>query len=746
MKRPQNQRAGDPADRSTMVVGGVRYNVASEERRQPASAERVVMSESRKSRLTIKENELFLCMDLVGDIPASGGGGLGLYFRDTRYLSRMETRLGGRPPVLLAWTAERGYAAGWEYTNLQMRGADGERVPQASIHVRRTRFIAGRLYDRLRFRNYGHTTVEVPVELGFAADFLDMFEVRGQRPRQRGTLLEPRLQGKTLTFAYVGRDGVSRTTVVEFDRKPEGFAEGTVRFTMRLAPRERAVLRYSVEVTGPDTAPEAEGEFNLKLGGVRRARDRWAAEGTEVFTDNEQFTALLRRGQQDLAMLLSDTPWGRVPMAGVPWFVAPFGRDLAIAGLQTLSLDQRLAVAAVRLLTRLQATEEDEERGAQPGKIMHELRRGELAAQRRIPHTPSYLSIDSTPLYLLLVCETVMWSGDLEFFELLREPILAALNWIDRHGDLDGDGFVEYPERVGGQAVHQGWRNSRDAIVHDDGTIAEGPIALAEVQAYVYHAKRRLARLFGQLGDVERSEQLQTEAEALKKRFNERFWLRDEQFLAMALDGRKRPVKTPSSTAGHCLNARIVADELVPTVVRRLLAPDMFSGWGVRTMSRNARAYNPVSFCNGSVWPADNSIIAYALKKLGYAEESNRIIGAVFDVARNYSDLRLPELFCGFTRQSMARPVSFPMACSPSATAAGSVFLMLQAMLGLYPAAEDNILYVHSPTLPRWLTDVSVANLRIGRSTVNLRFRRQGNQTVLAVRDKQGPVRIVIVD
>jgi glycogen debranching enzyme len=745
MKR-SSPPADEGAERPAMIVGGVRYQVSASEPRGGSGAERVVMSESRKSRLTIKENELFLCMDLVGDVPDGGAAGLGLYFRDTRYLNRLEMRLGGRPPVLLAWTAERGYAAGWEYTNLQLRGSDGERIPQASIHMRRTRFVAGRLYDRLRFRNYGHAAVHLPVELSFGADYADMFEVRGLRLRDRGTLLEPRLDGKRLTLAYMGRDGALRTTVVEFDREPESVSEGVARFTLRLAPRERAVLRYTVDVTAPDTSPDTQGEFNLKLGGVRRSRDRWAAECTEVFTDNEQFTAMLRRGQEDLAMLLSDTPWGRVPMSGAPWFVAPFGRDLALAGLQTLALDQRLAVGTVRALTRLQATDTDEERGAAPGKIMHELRSGELAALRRIPHWPSYLSIDSTPLYLLLICETVMWSGDLEFFELLREPILAALEWIDRHGDLDGDGFVEYPERVAGQIVHQGWRNARDAVVHADGSIAEGPIALAEAQAYVYHAKRRLARLFGQLGDVDRSEQLQSEAETLKRRFNDRFWMEDEQFVAMALDGHKRQVKTPSSTAGLCLNTRIIDDELVPVVVRRLLSSDMFSGWGVRTMSRNARAYNPISFCNGSVWPADNSVIAYGLKKLGYAEEANRIITGIFESARHYSDMRLPELFCGFTRQSMARPVSFPMACTPSATAAGSVFLMLQGMLGLYPAAEDNILYVHSPALPKWLTDVSVTNLRIGRSSVNLRFRRKGNQTVLAVRAKQGPVRVVVVE
>lgn len=715
-------------------------------RKVSRGAERLVIREARRPRLTIKEDELFLCTDLLGEVPGRAVGELGLYYRDTRYLSRLELRFGGRPLALLAWTAERGYSAVWEYTNMEFRGGGGEIVPQSAIHVRRTCFLAGRLHERLRIRNYSDRAFNLPVEVSFGADYLDIFEVRAARRRHGRAMPPPVLHDRVLTFTYEGADGVRRATSIAFDRQPEAVEDGRVRFTIKLAPRSRSFLRFTVAAIASDTPAVGEEGSDRRLGAVGRAHQRWAAESTEIFTDNEQFTALLHRGQQDLAMLLVDTPWGRIPMAGVPWFAAPFGRAIALSGLQTLMLDQRIAVAGVRALTRLQAQESDAARAAEPGKIMHEMRRGELAALGRIPHTPSYFSIDATPLYLHLIAETVMWSGDLEFFELLREPILAALRWIDECGDRDGDGFIEYSAHVGDRQVHQGWRDAHEAIVHPDGTPADGPIALAEVQAYVYQAKRRLAQLFGQLGDVDRSEQLQAEAERLRRRFNEQFWMPDEQYVAMALDGRKRQVKTIVSTAGHCLYARILDDRLVPPVVQRLVSSDLFSGWGVRSMSGAERAYNPVSFYNGGVWPADTAIIAYGFKKLGFAQEANLLIGSMVETARFYNDLRLPELLCGFTRRSTSRPVAFPMASSPSATSAGAVFLMVQAMLGLFPAAEDNILYIHNPTLPKWLTDVRVRGLKIGRSTVSLRFYRQGNQTVLAVRDKQGPVRVVVVE
>jgi glycogen debranching enzyme len=710
------------------------------------SSERYTMVESRKSRLTIKEGELFLVSDMHGEMDGREGSPFGLWALDTRFLSRFEMTMNGRPCIVLAWTAERGYAATMEYTNLELRPGGRTRIPQATIHLRRTRFIADRVYDRLRVRNFGAHPVELTFEYLFEADFCDIFEVRGERRRSERASTSLEWEGPRLVFTNDGRDGQRRRTIVELDRPPDSADGGRVRFVLRLEPRERAILRFSVALEAPGLAPAAAGEFNLKLGGVRRAHERWYSECTELLVDNEQFGALLRRGQRDLGILLGDSAWGRLPMGGLPWFGAPFGRDLALVGLQTLVLDPRLARNAGEALSQLQGRETDEVRLEQPGRILHELRRGQMAHLHEIPHSPSYMSVDSTALFLILLCGDVAWSGDLESFELHRDAVLAALTWIDAYGDLDGDGFVEYAVRTPAGTLHQGWRNAPSAIVHPDGAAVEGPVALAEVQGYVYMAKRELAQVFGQLGDVERSEQLQSEAAALRGRFNEAFWLPDEQYLAMALDGGKRPVHTVTSTAGSCLFSGIVDDEHVPSIVKRLLSPDMFSGWGVRTMSRTCPQYNPVSLYNGGIWPFDNAMIVFALKRLGYVQESLRVARSMVEVARFFPDMRLPELFCGFTRQTMNRPVWFPMACSPSATAAGALFQVLQSMLGLYPAADENILYVQNPALPKWLGEVTVANLHVGRSVVSLRFRREGNQTVLSVRDKRGPVRVVVVE
>ncbi len=729
-----------------IVIGDERFEALEPESPVTAGAERFVMSETRRRRLVIKEDELFLYTDDEGLIPAAQNSPLGLYFRDTRFLSRLEMTIGGRDPVLLSATAERDYLSSAEFTNLEIKGAAGETIPQTSVHVRRTRLVSDRVYELLRIKNYHSAPVEVVVELTFDADFRDMFEVRGMRRHKRGTRLAPKTDGDTLTLAYYGLDEVLRKTIVRFQQTPERLHGGTASFRVSLAPRERKAVRFSIEVALPGAPPLREGDFTARLADLRRDYERGFAGAADIFTDSEQVTTVLRRGQADLRMLTIDTPYGRTVAAAVPWFVAPFGRDAVIASLETLMLDSRPAVDCVRLLTRLQGRTDNAFREEEPGKILHELRQGELAALKAIPHTPYYGSVDTTALYLLLVCEVVMWTGDLEFFELLRDPIEAALRWIDESGDLDGDGFVEYRRRSRAGLENQGWRDAREAIVHRDGTAAQGPIALAETQAYVYYAKRRLASLFGQLGDVELSERLQAESQALKLRFNERFWMDDEGYVAMALDGEKRQVKTICSTAGHCLWSRIVADEHVPAVVEKLMSPDMFSGWGVRTMAKSAASYSPMSYYNGSVWPFDNALAVNGLKKHGFAQEANRVAAAMFDaaIAQQYS--RLPEFICGFTRQAVNRPVAYPMACSPDAPAAGSVFLMLQAMLGLYASAAENVLYVHNPLLPKWLGEVSLSNLSVGRSKLSLRFRRDGNQTTFSVRDKQGGVRVVVVE
>ena len=710
------------------------------------SAERYVMSGGRASRLAVKEGDLFLYTNELGQVPGTENSVLGLYYRDTRYLSRYELSIAGRQPVLLSASAERGYAATVELTNLEARTADGHVLPQASVHVRRTRFVSDRLYELLRVRNYHQREVDLVLDLDFDADFADLFEVRGSRRRRRGSRLAPRVSEGTLTLSYLGLDDVTRQTIVRFHDRPESLKQGRARFRLRLPPGERAVIRYDVQLVGPEAPGEAGGEFNARIGALRHEHERWESDATDIFTDNDQLNRALRRGQDDLRMLSTVIDGERVPLSGLPWFGAPFGREMTFVGLETLLLDLRWARAAVSFLARRQGVLDSAFREEQPGKIMHELRRGELAAIRAVPHTPYYGSVDSTALWLLLVAELAVWSGDLDGFELRAAAVDAALGWIDGPGDPDGDGFVEYERRSRVGLRNQGWRDSFDAVLHEDGTPAAGPIALAETQGYVYYAKRRLAAVFGQLGDVERAERLSLDAARLKRAFNERFWIEDQGFYAMALDGQKRQVRSASSTIGHALWSRIVAEEHVPAVVRRLMAPDMFTGWGIRTLSKEARFYNPVSFYNGSVWPFDTALIANGLKKHGYVQEANRLAWGLVEAAAAHEYARLPEMFCGLTRQTVDRPVSFPMACSPDANSAAALFLVLQSMLGIYAQAEENIVYVHAPVLPRWLNEVTLSNLRVGRTTMRLRFRREGGQTSFSVLDKQGPARIVVVE
>ena len=735
-----------PANPGPIVLGDESFPSTRSERVVTMDAERYVMSGGSVPHLAAKEGDLFLYTNDVGQIPGNENSELGLYYRDTRYLSRFELLIAGRPPVLLSSTAESGYGATIELTNLESRTVDGRLLPQAGVHIRRKRYLADRVHESMHVHNYHHAEVELLIDLHFAADFADLFEVRGLRRRKRGTRLPAREEADTLVLAYMGLDDVVRETVVRFLDLPESIKQGRARYQLRLAPGESTEICFEVQIVVPDPPPAIHGGFREKLVGLRDEHQRWDAGATEIVTDNALVNDVLRRGRDDLRMLGADVDGQRIVLSGVPWFVAPLGREMLLVGLETPFLDLRWSQAAVDYLGARQGKAESAFREEQPGKIMHELRRGELAALRAIPHTPYYGSVDATPLWLLLVTELTMWTGDLDRFDQRQPAIDAALAWLDTYADLDGDGFIEYQQRSRAGLKNQGWRDGRDAVFHTDGTPAQGPISLAETQAYVFYAKRRLAAIYGQLGDVERSQRLIAEAAALRRRFNERFWMEEEGFFAMALDGQKRQVKTVCSTIGHALWARIIADEHVPSVVRRLMAPDMYTGWGVRTISEEMRGYNPVSFYDGSVWPHDTAIAASGMKKHGYAQESNLLAWGLVEAAAAHEYSRLPELFCGFTRQAINKPVSFPMACSPDAGSAGALFLILQSMVGVYAQAEANIVYVHNPVLPKWLGEVTFGNLRVGRTTMRLRFRREGGQTTFSVLDKQGPGRIIVVE
>jgi glycogen debranching enzyme len=548
-------------------------------------------------------------------------------------------------------------------------------------------------------------------------------------------------------FSYLGQDGIVRQTRVELSPQPDRLEvvgdRVEVEFRLLLAPHQTRLISITLSPVIDGVGPPMI-EFDAAVHELRRSYEDWERESTHIVTDNELFDQLLMRGLRDLRALYTPYDGSGVLAAGIPWYVAVFGRDALIASHQLLTINPRAARDALRLLAKYQGTKDDPWRDEEPGKILHEIRRGELAGAGLIPHTPYYGSVDATPLFVILYVQYFRWTGDMAFARELLPNVKAALDWIDTWGDKDGDGFVEYESRSPVGIRNQGWKDSWDSIVHADGHLAEPPIALVEVQGYVYLAKQRVADVFDVLGDHDRAASLRREALALKLRFNQEFWMEDEKYFCAALDKDKRQVRTVMSNPGHGLYCDIIDEDKAEHVARRLLQPDMFSGWGIRTMSKSAVAYNPMSYHNGSVWPHDNALIAAGLKRYGFIKATNRVVTAIFDAAIHADYMRLPELFCGFTRRTPNQPVGYPVACSPQAWAAGSPLLMLQAILGVSARAHENMLTINKPHLPPWLNQVELRNLRVGSSMISMVFHRDGEITAFSLLDRKGDLRVVM--
>jgi glycogen debranching enzyme len=697
--------------------------------------------------LSVKEGETFLYSDIEGNLDDRVELGLGLYFRDTRFLSNYRLKISGRDPILLSSSGERVYVSHVDLTNPDLYEEERDAVPQHTLNVRRIRAIRGRLYERIRLKNYNPFPIEVDVELTFGADFADIFEVRGLSRETRGSYEPPRTGDRWVEFGYVGEDRVRRRTRIEFGVRPGrlemrgDLAEAT--FPVRLGAHDTTTVSLVVEPIVGEERP-AHADFDEVVHGLRHSYESWERECTHIRTDNELFDQLLGRGLRDLRALYTRMDGAGVIAAGIPWYVAVFGRDTLITAHQMLMLSPIPARDSLQALAEHQGTEVDEWRDEEPGKILHEIRRGELAGAGILPHTPYFGSVDATPWFLILLAQYFRWTNDLGFVKDMLPAAEAALGWIDEFGDLDGDGFVEYRTRSPRGLRNQGWKDAHDSVIHTDGTLAEPPIALAEVQAYVYMAKTRMADVYTALEDYERAVRLRDEATVLRRRFHEAFWVEEDGFFAGALDDEKRPVRTPVSNPGHGLYCGIVEPERAQPVARRLFEPDMFSGWGIRTMSKEAAGYNPMSYHNGTVWPHDNALIAAGLKRYGYLDETNRLVTAMFEAAQFVDYMRLPELFCGFTRRTPSPPVQYPVACSPQGWAAGAPFLLLQAMLGISAVAHENVLTVNKPHLPTWLNEVEIQNLRVGDSTLSLVFRREGDTTGFSLLSRDGDVRVVM--
>jgi glycogen debranching enzyme len=697
--------------------------------------------------LAVKEGETFLYSDVEGNLDDRVELGLGLYHRDTRFLSNYRLRVSGRVPILLSSSAERAYLCHVDLTNPDLYDDDRLAVPQHTLSIRRIRVIKDRLYERTRIKNYNDFPVELELEFTFGSDFADMFEVRGLSRPTRGTYEPPRTGERTIEFAYLGEDQARRVTRVEFGLVPRHVEVrgelATVRFNLHLAAHETKTLPLVVEPLVDDERPE-QSEFDEVVHSLRHSYEDWERECTHIRTDNEVFDQLLGRGLRDLRALYTSMDGKGIIAAGIPWYVAAFGRDTLITSHQMLMLSPRPARESLQVLAELQGTEVNDWRDEEPGKILHEIRRGELARSGYLPHAPYYGSVDATPWFLILLAQYYRWTHDLGFVKEMLPAAEAAFRWIDEYGDADGDGFVEYASRSPRGLVNHGWKDSEDSVVHETGALVEPPIALAEVQAYVYMAKSRMADVYAGLGDFETAVRLRDQATVLRKRFNEAFWMEDEQYFAGALDADKRLVRTIVSNPGHALYCGIVDPPRAEAVARRLFQPDLYSGWGIRTMSKAAAAYNPMSYHNGAVWPHDNALIAAGLKRYGFLDATNRIATALFEAAQFTDYMRLPELFCGFTRRTPSPPVQYPVACSPQGWAAGAPFLMLQAMLGISAAAHENLITVNKPHLPEWLLEVELRNIRVGDSTISLVFRREGDITGFSLLSREGDVRVVM--
>ena len=721
----------------------------------PARPRPIVKATDLGSVQVLKHLDLFLVSDAFGDIHPDSRG-MGLYDGDTRILTCSVLRIAGERPVVLHSDPGGSWRGVVQATNHEFRKdpsdkmGTAERIGRQTISIGRERSIAELYRERLDIQNYGSITFDLDVELELDADFADIFEVRGYARPDRGQLLPIEVTSDgCLVFGYVGLDGVTVRTHVVFDPlpalQPASHDQGgsvVARWNSPLRPGEGRVIAWTVRATHePDQTVHGLDPDALDPG---RAHAAWLESGVTIETDNELINQVIGRSLSDLRLLQSTDSLGKPFIAaGVPWFTALFGRDSLIASLQSVAVLPRVAIETLEILARHQATTEDHWRDAEPGKILHELRTGEMSRTGELPFSPYYGSVDATPLWLILLGETFDWTGDDGLVDRLWPNAMAALGWIDRYGDRDGDGFVEYERRAETGLRNQGWKDSIDAIRWLDGTLAETPIALAEVQGYVFDAKRRIARLARRRGEMDLADRLDAEALALQLRFAEHFRLPDGS-IAMALDRSKRPVDPVGSNAGHCLWTGIIQPEQAPAVAAALGTRAMDSGWGLRSFGADQPGYNPIGYHTGTVWPHDTAIAAAGLRRYGFDTAAGALSSGLLSAAQHFPAFRLPELFCGFDRAATGAPIAYPVACSPQAWAAGATLMIIGTILGLHADAAAKRLTLDRPNLPTDLTKVVVRGLRVGEASCDLLFHRWRGLTSAEVLRKDGPLEVVV--
>jgi len=693
----------------------------------------------------LKHGTSFAVFDRYGDIEAVGLKEQGIFCEGTRFLSQLELRLAHSRPLLLSSTVKVDnslFAA--DLANVDMSRNGEVVVPRGTLHVLRTKFLwQGVCYEQFQIVNYGSLPIEVPFSLRFAADFADIFEVRGLVRERRGRRLGDIIESDSIVLSYEGLDGVIRRTHLSCSPRPRRIIASEIQFDAYLEPRAQVTFNLAISCEiGPDTDRHPKS-YERAWNATKTEAGKIRGDSSKVHTSSDEFNQWIERSQSDVEMMIVGNPELNYPYAGVPWFSTVFGRDGIITALEYLWLNPAIARGVLEFLASHQASESNPYSEAEPGKILHEMRKGEMSALGEVPFRCYYGTVDATPLFVILADSYYTRTGDRALIERLWPNLERALAWIDTCGDCDGDGFVEYSRHSKDGLVQQGWKDSNDSVFHADGTLAEGPIALCEVQGYVFAAKRGAARLASVLGEHTRASMLESQAAALRKQFDSAFWCDEISTYAIALDGEKRQCRVRTSNPGHCLYTGIANVDRAYQIAHLLLSKDFFSGWGIRTVASGETRYNPISYHNGSVWPHDNAMIAAGLARYGFKDMAGEILSALLAVSTFVDLHRLPELFCGLERRTREGPTLYPVACAPQAWAAAAVFLLLQSCLGLSLDAEKKQVRLNGPCLPETVPEIWIRDLRVGEACVDLFLERRANLVRLQILDKRGDVEVI---
>lgn len=695
-------------------------------------------SEAAEPLQALKADNVFLVADGWGDLRE---GADGLFDHDTRILSRLILKVGQtRPSRLSSGVSQDNVFFTCHSTNRPLPAMGERSAPAGVLHIERRRFVwEGRLFEHIRVSNHGGQDVWAPLSVDYAADFADIFEVRGSKRAQRGDLYPTEIDGRRAQFGYLGRDGIARHSCIAFSDPPARMNGVRAEFLFTLPQGRRQDLYIEC---GADRCEEPSAErFRRNAAQARLAMRSKRRRGASLRGPNSpRFNDWLDQSRADVALLTTDLPTGPYPYAGTPWFSTPFGRDGIICAWQMLWLDPSLAKGVLTYLAKRQATGTSAFQDSQPGKIMHETRGGEMSALGEVPFGLYYGGVDSTCLFVALAGAYARRTGDLDLIRELWSHLIAAAGWMKDYGDIRGDGLISYQRAAETGLSNQGWKDSFDSIFHADGRFPVGPVALLEVQGYAYAAWRALADLGRLLGETG-AEEWTDRAEVVRGLVEDHFWMEDEGFYAIAMDGEGRPCRAIASNVGHLLFTGLPTPQRAARVSTRLLSAEFRSGWGVRTLATGQARYNPMSYHNGSIWPHDTALAAAGMARYGERRAVALLLDEVYAAASHFR-MRLPELFCGFERRTGEPPIAYPVACLPQAWAAGSVFLMMQAALGVRVDAVEGAVEVVQPLLPSGIDRLDLTGLAIGEERTDLRFQQIGGVTTAFVKRKSSGVTI----